>query len=468
MQNAQIQRIRRDVRMEAAAANGKPKESCGTKIPKGTPCPRPAPGEAAGGCSFDGAQITLLPIADAAHLVHGPIACLGNSWESRGSLSSGPELSAYGLSTDLEEQDIIFGSERKLRESILYIVNRFAPPVVFVYTTCVTALIGEDIDAVCKAETEQLGVPVIPVNSPGFVGSKNLGTRLAGDVLLQHVIGRAEPEQTTPHDINLIGEYNIAGELWHIEQLLQQIGIRILSRITGDGRFREISWAHRAKVNMVVCSRALLGLAVQMERKYGIPYFEGSFYGAKETSYSLRQIAYLTGDREVERKVDKLAAREELRLQRELEPYRRLLKGKRVVLYTGGVKNWVCHYCITGAGNEGSWGRHQQEYCGGCIADCRAYWRLMLIISRRVVRGRFSRRYEVVRLIWSLPGGVICIWPLKEQIPFVDINQERHTAYAGYEGLLTLARQLAYSLEHPVWRLAAKQAPWEEESGNAD
>ncbi|MNW33637.1 Nitrogenase molybdenum-iron protein alpha chain [compost metagenome] len=453
--------------MEAAAANGKPKESCGTKIPKGTPCPRPVPGEAAGGCSFDGAQITLLPIADAAHLVHGPIACLGNSWESRGSLSSGPELSAYGLSTDLGEQDIIFGSERKLQESIRYIVNRFAPPVVFVYTTCVTALIGEDMDAICKAETEQLGVPVIPVNSPGFVGSKNLGTRIAGDVLLQHVIGRTEPEQTTPHDVNLIGEYNIAGELWHIEQLLQQTGIRILSRITGDGRFREISWAHRAKVNMVVCSRALLGLAVQMERKYGIPYFEGSFYGAKETSYSLRQIAYLTGDREVERKVDKLAAREELRLQRELEPYRRLLKGKRVVLYTGGVKSWSVITAlqelgmkVVGVGTNKSTVEDVSRIAAR-IGDDADY--IPEGGARQILKTVRKRQADMV-----IAGGRNMYMALKEQIPFVDINQERHTAYAGYEGLLTLARQLAYSLEHPVWRLAAKQAPWEEESGNAD
>lgn len=453
--------------MEAAAANGNPKVSCGTQIPKGTPCPRPVPGEAAGGCSFDGAQITLLPIADAAHLVHGPIACLGNSWESRGSLSSGPELSAYGLATDLKEQDIVFGSERKLQESIRYIVSRFAPPVVFVYTTCVTALIGEDMDAVCKAETEQLGIPVIPVNSPGFVGSKNLGTRLAGDILLQHVIGRAEPEQTTPHDVNLIGEYNIAGELWHIEQLLQQTGIRILSRITGDGRFREISWAHRAKVNMVVCSRALLGLAVQMERKYGIPYFEGSFYGTKETSYSLRQIAYLTGDREVERKVDKLAAREELRLQRELQPYRRILKGKRVVLYTGGVKSWSVITALQELGMKVVGVGTNKSTVGDIsriaarIGDDADY--IPEGGARQILKTVRNRQADMV-----IAGGRNMYMALKEQIPFVDINQERHTAYAGYEGLLTLARQLAYSLEHPVWRLAAKQAPWEEEIGHAD
>ena len=42
-------------------------------------CARTRPGATAGGCSFDGAQIALLPIADVAHIVHGPIACAGAS-----------------------------------------------------------------------------------------------------------------------------------------------------------------------------------------------------------------------------------------------------------------------------------------------------------------------------------------------------------------------------------------------------
>jgi nitrogenase molybdenum-cofactor synthesis protein NifE len=39
-------------------------------------------------CAFDGAMIVLQPIADTVHIVHGPIACCGNTWEGRGTLSS--------------------------------------------------------------------------------------------------------------------------------------------------------------------------------------------------------------------------------------------------------------------------------------------------------------------------------------------------------------------------------------------
>ncbi|MHC5720546.1 MAG: nitrogenase component 1, partial [Nostoc sp.] len=124
---------------------------------------------------FDGAMIALVPIADAAHLVHGPIACAGNSWGSRGSLSSGPQLYKMGFTTDLGENDVIFGGEKKLYKAILELKERYQPAAVFVYATCVTALIGDDVDAVCKAAAEKIGTPVIPVIAPGFIGSKNLG-----------------------------------------------------------------------------------------------------------------------------------------------------------------------------------------------------------------------------------------------------------------------------------------------------
>lgn len=153
------------------------------------------PGAAQGGCSFDGAMIALVPITDAAHLVHGPIACAGNSWGSRGSLSSGPMLYKMGFTTDLSENEIIFGGEKKLYKAILDIHQRYNPAAIFVYSTCVTALIGEDMDAVCQAAQKKIGIPVIPVNSPGFIGSKNLGNRAAGETLLEYVVGTGEPKR---------------------------------------------------------------------------------------------------------------------------------------------------------------------------------------------------------------------------------------------------------------------------------
>src|SRR5574337_371076 len=200
------------------------------------------PGATAGGCAFDGAKIALQPITDAAHLTHGPIGCEGNSWNSRSSASSGPTLYRTAFTTDMGEHDVIMGGEKKLFEAIKKIIEKHDPPAVFVYQTCVPALIGDDIEAVCKVASRKFGKQVIPVFAPGFVGGKNLGNRLAGEALLDHVIGTMEPPYTTPYDINIIGEYNVSGELSQAKPLLDRVGMRLLACISGDARYQEVAW----------------------------------------------------------------------------------------------------------------------------------------------------------------------------------------------------------------------------------
>ena len=298
------------------------------------------PGSAQGGCAFDGASIALVPITDAAHLVHGSIACSGNTWGSRGSLSSGPNTYKMGFTTDLSENDVIFGGEKKLYQAISQLIKRYHPAAVFVYSTCVTALIGDDLDAVCKAASSKHETPIIPVHAPGFVGSKNLGNRLGGEALLDHVVGTREPEYTTPYDINLIGEYNIAGEMWGVLPLLEKAGFRVLSKITGDARYDEVCYAHRAKLNVMICSKALINMATAMKERYDIPFIEESFYGIADMNRCLRNIAAFFGDVSLQERVENLIEEQTLKLDIALAPYRERLGGKRMVLYTGGVKSW--------------------------------------------------------------------------------------------------------------------------------
>src|SRR5262245_58453406 len=115
-------------------------------------CAKPQPGATQGGCCFDGARNALLPIADAAHLVHGPIGCACSSWDNRGTRSSGAELFRIGMTTDLSDIDAIMGrGEKRLYKAIRQAVETYNPPAVFVYNTCVPAMQGQDIEAVAKA-----------------------------------------------------------------------------------------------------------------------------------------------------------------------------------------------------------------------------------------------------------------------------------------------------------------------------
>ncbi|KAF0118827.1 MAG: nitrogenase molybdenum-cofactor synthesis protein NifE [Rhodospirillaceae bacterium] len=303
-----------------------------------------APGAAAGGCAFDGAMIALQPITDAAHLVHGPIACAGNSWDSRHVDSSGLQLYRTGFTTDLTGLDIIHGGEKKLFKAIQSVIERHDPAAVFVYQTCVPALIGDDVETVCRHAAERSGRPVIPVNAPGFVGSKNLGNRLGGEALLDYVIGTREPDDISQCDINILGEYNVAGGLWQVKPLFDRLGIRLRATITGDARYADVATAHRARANLLICSQVLMTLARKMNERWEIPYVEGSFYGIADTSNALRAVAGLLVTRgapaDLPGRTERLIAEEEARAWHRLAPYRARLEGKRVLLYTGGVKSW--------------------------------------------------------------------------------------------------------------------------------
>ena len=309
-----------------------------------------------GGCAFDGAKIALQPITDVAHLVHGPIACEGNSWDNRGAYSSGSTLYRTGFTTDINETDVVFGGEKRLYKAIKEIIEKYDPPSVFVYQTCVPAMIGDDIDAVCKAASKKFGKPIVPVNSPGFVGPKNLGNKFAGEALLAHVIGTVEPEYTTPYDVNIIGEYNLAGEMWQVEPLLKEIGFRILSCISGDAKYVDVASSHRARATMMVCSKAMINITRKLEDLYGIPYFEGSFYGIGDMSDSIRQLAQLCIDRgapaEFMDRAEAVIAREEKLAWDEIMSYLPRLKGKKVLLITGGVKSWSVVAALQEVGME--------------------------------------------------------------------------------------------------------------------
>lgn len=430
-------------------------------------CAQPKPGATAGGCAFDGAQIALLPIADVAHIVHGSIACAGSSWENRGTRSSGSQLFRIGMTTDLTEQDVIMGrGEKRLFHGIKQAITDYSPAAVFVYNTCVPALIGDDIGAVCRAAEARWGVPVVPVDAAGFYGTKNLGNRIAGETMVRYVIGTREPEPkpptpdgTTLHDINLIGEYNIAGELWHVLPLFDELGLRVLCTLSGDARFHQVQTMHRAEANMMVCSKAMVNVARKLQEGYGTPWFEGSFYGVSDVSAALRGFAALLGDEALSRRTEQLIAREEARIAALLAPWRERLQGRRALLYTGGVKSWSVISALQDLGMEvvATGTKKSTEEDKARIRELMGEDAVM--IEDGNPRALIDRVHEMgVDVL--IAGGRSMYTALKARIPFLDINQEREYGYAGYDGMVELARQLALTIESPIWSAVRQPAPW--------
>ncbi|MBD2440912.1 nitrogenase iron-molybdenum cofactor biosynthesis protein NifE [Nostoc sp. FACHB-110] len=428
---------------------------------KNKPCKKPPkPGAAQGNCPFEGAMVALGPITDVAHLVHGPVSCTRNPWGSRGSLSSDSQLYQIGFSTDLGENSIVFGGEKKLDKAILETAQRYKPAAIFVYATCVTALIGDDVDAVCKRATHQIGIPVIYIDAPGFLGSKNLGNRIGGEALLEYVVGTAEPEFTTPFDINIIGDYNVAGEIWNILPLLKKLGIRVLSKITGDAHYQEICYAHRAKLNVVICSNVSLQMAQKMQERYGIPYIEESFYGVENINHCLRNIAAALGDKYLQERTELLIAEETKALNIALTFYRSQLQGKRIVLYSGGVKSWSIILAAKDLGMEVVATSDRKNTQDEKVKIKQLLGQNGMVLAKGGPKA-LLQVIEDTKADILVAGASNQYTALKARIPFLDVNHERHHAYSGYIGMLTMAQEFYEALYSPVWEQIRQPAPWD-------
>ena len=364
-----------------------------------------------------------------------------------------------GFTTDINLNDVVFSGEKKLAEAIDYIMERYTPQAVFVYATCVTALIGDDINQVCRQAAQKHGVPMVPVHAPGFVGSKNLGSRLGSEAVLSHLIGTAEPDFTTPFDINLIGEYNVTGDMWQYAPLLEELGIRILATLSGDGRVAHIRTAHRAKLNVLVCAKSLVSMVRKMEERYGIPSLSLSFYGKRDTSAGLLAIATALGDQDLIKRTQRLIAREEAHLDQRLAPYKEFFHGRKAILNTGGNKTWSIAAALQDLGIEVV-ATAVKKATEDDRAKAREYLgeKGVLMMNPGVEQAKLIDETGADLL---LAGGRSLYTAIKKGIAFADVNQEKKKSYGAYNGLLNLAEDLMNALQNPVFRNVARRAPWQ-------
>lgn len=430
---------------------------CSHNKTKKSSCDKPKPGATSGGCAFEGAQISLFPFADVIHLVHSPATCIGASWETRQTLTShkGENNTVMGYTTDVNTNDIIFGGDKKLEASIDYIVEHKNPKGIFVYETCVTAMIGDDMDNVCGRMEKKHGISIVVIHSPGFVGGKNLGSRLGGESVLHQLIGTREPEEIHPFGINLIGEYNVTGDMWQYTPLLEKIGIKVISTLAGDGRIENIQMAHTAKLNVIVCAKSLISLTRKMQEKYQIPYISISFYGKRDTSNAIRSIVNAFGDEALTARAEALIAEEEAKLEEILIPYRKILEGKKAILNTGGNKTWSIASALQDIGVDVVATSVQKA----TLEDkeiCAQYVKI-LITNPGVEQAQLIDEHKIDIL---LAGGRSLYTAIKKKVAFVDVNQEKKVSYGAYSGLVNLAIDVANAVNNKVFKVVGNPEPW--------
>ena len=408
-------------------------------------------------CVFCGSRVVLYPVADALHIVHGPIGCAAYTWDIRGAVSSGPELHRLSFSTDLKEMDVIYGGEKKLYNSLIELIDQYKPKAAFTYSTCIIGLIGDDIDAVCRKVSEKKGIPVLPVHSEGFKGTKKDGYKAACDALMK-IVGSGSTEGISKYSINILGEFNLAGEAWIIKNYYEQMGIEVVATMTGDGRVDDIRRSHGASLNIVQCSGSMVRLAKLMEEKYGIPYLRVSYFGIEDMSKALYDVAkHFSDNPAIIDAAKKVVSREVGELYPQLLEFRKALSGKKAAIYVGGAfKAFSLIKALASIGMNvvlaGSQTGNSNDY-EGLKAMCDE-GTVIVDDSNPVELSKFILEKEADLLIGGVKERPIAY---KLGVGFCDHNHERKIPLAGFVGMLNFAKEVYQSVMSPVWQFTPRK-----------
>ncbi len=409
-------------------------------------------------CVFCGSRVVLYPVTDALHLIHGPVGCAAYTWDIRGALSSGAEHHRNSYTTDLREKDVIYGGEKKLYSSLVELIDTLdpRPKAAFVYSTCIVGLIGDDVDAICRRVAKEKGIPVIPVHAPGFSGSKKDGYRAACEALNQ-LVGTAETKGIGPKSLNILGDFNIAGETWIIRDYYRRMGVDVVSTITGDGRVDDIRRCHGASLNVVQCSGSMTGLAQMMKKQYNTPFIRVSYFGIEDMSRALYDVAEFFDDPEIWNKARELVREEVTRITPELSRIRRDLEGKRAAIYVGGA--FKAFSLVRSLRSIGV----QSVVVGSQTGNPQDYDQLREMCDEGTVIVDDTNPLELSKFVQET-GADLLIGGVKERpiafklgLAFCDHNHERKEALAGYEGMLNFAKEVHASLMTPIWQFMPRK-----------
>ncbi len=421
------------------------------------------------GCAYAGSKgVVWGPIKDMIHISHGPVGCGQYSRAGRRNYYIGTTgvntFVTMNFTSDFQEKDIVFGGDKKLTALIGEVETLF--PLnkgITVQSECPIGLIGDDIEAVSRKVSKEIGKRVVPVRCEGFRGvSQSLGHHIANDSIRDHVFtdgieDRATAWQPSDYDVSIIGDYNIGGDAWSSRTLLEEMGLRVVAQWSGDGTIAELENTPKVKLNLLHCYRSMNYISRHMEEKYGIPWVEYNFFGPTKIAESLRSIAQHF-DASIQEGAERVIEKYRPEFEAVVEKYKPRLKGKRVMLFVGGLRprHVIGAYEdlgmeVVGTGYEFG---HNDDYD-----------RTLKEMGNATLLYDDVTGYEFEEFVKKIKPDLIGSG-IKEKyifqkmgIPFRQMHSWDYSGpYHGYDGFAIFARDMDMTLNNPCWNQI--RPPW--------
>jgi nitrogenase molybdenum-iron protein alpha chain len=232
------------------------------------------------------------------------------------------------MTTGLTETDTIFGAERKLRDTVLAAYGRHRPKEIYVATSCVSAIIGEDVDAVAVELGSELGIPVVTL------GAEGLRSRLWAtgfDAYYHSVLkARVRPPVEKTDSILYSGFAPVAVE--EIRPIFAEFGLEVIC-MTGGGGMDEFARASSARCSFGQCDVEAGYALAYLEQEYGVKYFrKHQPNGGVGFDRFMRDLGDYLGKRDV---AEGVIEAERQKYADKIDELRSLLKGKRALVALG-------------------------------------------------------------------------------------------------------------------------------------
>ncbi len=295
------------------------------------------------GCTYAGCKgVVIGPSRDILSITHGPIGCAFYSWltrrnQTRPATPEDPNYINYCLSTDMQEENIVFGGEKKLKAAIREAAQLFKPKAIALFSTCPVGLIGDDVHSVARELKEELGINIFGFSCEGYRGvSQSAGHHIANNGVFKNVVGLNETPHPEKFKVNVLGEYNIGGDGFVIEELLVRCGIKQISTFSGNSTYDTMANAHTADLNLIMCHRSINYVAEMMEKRFGIPWMKINFIGATATAKSLRRLGEYFEDDALKARIEEVIAEEMEKVEAIRSVVKARCEGKTAMLFVGG------------------------------------------------------------------------------------------------------------------------------------
>jgi len=196
----------------------------------------------------------------------------------------------------------------------------------------------------------------------------------------------------------------------------------------------------------------MIYLAKLMEEKYGIPYKHVSYFGIEDMSDALYEVANFFKSKKLLENAKKLVREEITKLIPALEPYKKVLSGKKAAIYVGGAFKAIS--LVKALRLLGI----QTVIIGTQTGDKDDYAMIEKLCDEGTIIVDDTNPAELASFVKEKHADLF-IGGVKERpiafkigLGFVDHNHERKEPLAGYVGMLNFAKEVYASVTSPVWK----------------